>query len=230
MGESSESWRRRTVANQRRALQEQAKRIDQQLTAGGPIRTLASAVASRASIVRSAWSRTRSTRRTRGGSSAQSFLSRPNSHGAGRASCTGPSLGIRVWSRLAPIHRLAGAHSPVGQRHLAARRLASAPGEGPLAVFADRRLVLAGLNGGRLPQGLVHRQLQAWARRDAPQPGVTTRFVATWRCSGTLTARNGAALTLRRSRSGPVGRPRELTTILGLDVAHVSGCLDTGVV
>jgi len=52
----------------------------------------------------------------------------------------------------------------------------------------------------------------------------------TRRCSGTLTARNRAALTLRRFPVGPAGRLRELTTILGLDVARISGCLDAGVV
>jgi hypothetical protein len=60
--------------------------------------------------------------------------------------------------------------------------------------------------------------------------GVPTRFVVTRRCSGTLTARNRAALTLRRFPVGPAGRLRELTTTLGLDVARISGCLDAGVV
>jgi hypothetical protein len=66
------------------------------------------------------------------GSSAHSFLSRPFSRSTAprwRYSFFQRSevRGIRVCSRLAVIHRLPGEQSAVGQRHLDACRLASAP-------------------------------------------------------------------------------------------------------
>jgi hypothetical protein len=95
--------------------------------ASGKARSALSRQASLARIVRSAWSWTRPMPRTRRGSSAHSCLRRPNSHS------TAPRLRYRSLNRLlsrgmsgcslsARSHIEPGLHSPVGQRHLVARR------------------------------------------------------------------------------------------------------------
>jgi hypothetical protein len=70
------------VTSARTSAAECATRSRRGWTAGGTSRALASAQASLAQIVRSAWSRTRSSRRTRSGDSAHSFLTRRDSGSA----------------------------------------------------------------------------------------------------------------------------------------------------
>jgi hypothetical protein len=112
------------------------------------LRVRASDVTSLARIVRSAWSRTRSSPRTRSGSSAHSCLSRPNSRSTApreRYSFAerSESRGISGCSLSALTHVDAGVHWSVGQRHWVALALVVGAGERPLAVLACRRPVVA---------------------------------------------------------------------------------------
>jgi hypothetical protein len=132
--------------------------------ASGTARALVSAQVSRARIARSAWSATRSIRRTRRGSSAHSCLSRPFSRSTNPRSRFHRAVprGIRVCSRLAPIHLLAGEHSPVGQRHLAACRLASDP-----ANVHSPCAHVGGLCLPALTAGVSRRGMTGWQSRSS---------------------------------------------------------------
>jgi hypothetical protein len=115
-----------------RALNPAARAWRGSYAASGTARARASAQASLARIVRSACSRTRSRPRTRSGSSAHSCFNRPNSRSTApreRYSLRerSDSRGTSGCRRSALIQRDFGWHSPVGQRHLVARRLKSAP-------------------------------------------------------------------------------------------------------
>jgi hypothetical protein len=60
-----------------------------------------------------------------------------------------------VCNRLTPIHRLAEEHSPVEQRHLAARRLASAPAKVYSPWSQTGGLCLAALTEGVSRSGMA---------------------------------------------------------------------------
>ena len=163
--------------------------------ARGAARAAASALASRARMVRLACSRTRAIRRTRSGVSPHSCLSRPNcrsTEARPRYSAFHRSVlrGTRVCSRPALTQRLAGRHSAVGQRHFDAPRLTSDPanvhvpcsqdGAGPCrrrrrGAPGQRSLVLPQLD--REPVGRVHgrHRAQRIAERGVVADGVDQR-------------------------------------------------------
>jgi hypothetical protein len=117
-----------------------------------PLSQRASAEASLARIVRSAWRRTRSTPRTRNGSSAHSFLSLPNSRSTEARPAVErlPPLRLARDQSVESVGRdprrgglaLAGRAAPLGRT---ARGIG--PGERPLTVLAGRRAMIAALDG-----------------------------------------------------------------------------------